>query len=72
MANSGPDTNGSQFFITLAATPHLDGKHVVFGQVVSEADGGGEGMKVVDMIGGTRTIGERPQNAVVIRECGEM
>lgn len=47
MANSGKDTNGSQFFMTLKATPWLDGKHVVFGQIV----GGIETLKLMEKLG---------------------
>ena len=64
MANAGVrggrGTNGSQFFVTLGATPHLDGKHTVFGEVV-------EGLEVIDAIGALPTAaGDRPINEVRI------
>ncbi|MCA9692202.1 MAG: peptidylprolyl isomerase [Myxococcales bacterium] len=66
MANAGPNTNGSQFFITTVATPHLNRRHVVFGEVV-------EGYDVVAAIESNPVgAGDRPIKAVVIADSGQL
>ena len=68
MANAGPATNGSQFFITTVPTPHLDGKHVLFGEVVS-------GKSVIRAVENVKTDpGDKPiqTQEVVIVDCGEV
>lgn len=66
MANSGPNTNGSQFYILFKKSPHLDKKHVVIGEVV-------EGLKVLDAIeevGGNKKSKGKPLAEVKIYNCG--
>ena len=65
MANSGPGTNGSQFFITTVACPHLDGKHVVFGRVV-------QGMDVVKHIESFGSYDGAPTRKVLVSNSGQM
>ncbi len=66
MANSGPDTNGSQFFITYKATPWLNGKHTVFGRVIS-------GMDICNQASQVKTgAQDKPLTPVQIVDCGEL
>ncbi|KAL4799789.1 cyclophilin-like domain-containing protein [Aspergillus venezuelensis] len=65
MANSGPGTNGSQFFVTTVSTPHLDGKHVVFGEVLN-------GKSVVRKVENMSTQADKPTQDVTIVDCGEL
>jgi len=66
MANSGPNSNGCQFFICCKEASHLDGKHVVFGEVI-------EGFDIVDDIEKTKVgVLDKPYPDITITNCGEM
>ena len=65
MANAGPNTNGSQFFITFGPTPHLDGAHVVFGKV-------SDGMDMLNAMEKAGSNNGTTSKAVTVEDCGEL
>ena len=65
MANAGPNTNGSQFFLTTVPCPWLDGKHCVFGEVV-------EGMDVVKVVESLGSNSGKTSKKIVVAECGQL
>ena len=65
MANCGPNSNSSQFFISFQKFPHLDGKHVVFGKVI-------DGMDVLDAIEAVSSVTGKTEQACIIADCGEL
>ena len=65
MANAGPNTNGSQFFLTTVECPWLDGKHVVFGKVV-------EGMEVVKQVESLGTQSGKTTKKIIVNNSGQL
>jgi peptidylprolyl isomerase len=65
MANAGPNTNGSQFFLTFVPCPWLDGKHVVFGEVV-------EGLEILEQLEANGSQSGQTKQAIIISDCGEI
>ena len=64
MANSGPNTNGSQFFITTSNTPYLNGKHVIFGKVIN-------GFEIINKLNNIKIDNnDKPINDIIISDCG--
>ena len=65
MANAGPNTNGSQFFMTFTGTPHLNGAHTVFGRVV-------DGLEMLDAMEKVGSGQGQTRDRVWIKDCGEI